>query len=100
MIDVLLQGQYPTFIYHRDAPVLNIEETRVAVSAIHFSERYQEFADCRNNLQTGQAISQPVSAKTKKIFKSKKKVSQNKPAPAAANINGQRAATTQPVKPS
>jgi len=100
MIDALLQGQYPTFIYHRDAPVLNMEETRVAVSAIHFSERYQEFADCRNNLQTGQAISQPVSAKTKKIFKSKKKASQNQPAPAAANTNGQRAATTQPVKPS
>lgn len=99
MIDALLQGQYPTFIYHRDAALLNMEETRVAVSAIHFSERYQEFADCRNNLQPGLARSQPVSAKAKKHFKSQKKAPQKKPASAAANTNCQNAAT-HPVKPS
>jgi hypothetical protein len=51
MIDTLLQGQYPTFIYIRDASVLNLEETHVAVYAIKFSESYKAFSTCRNNLQ-------------------------------------------------
>jgi hypothetical protein len=50
MIDTLLQGHYPTFIYIRDAPALNLEETHVAVSAIKFAESYNEFAKCRNSL--------------------------------------------------
>jgi hypothetical protein len=74
MIDALLQGQYPTFIYIRDASVLNMEETRVGVSAIHFGERYREFADCRNKLHPSLAVhSQRVSAKVKKSLKPRKK---------------------------
>jgi len=52
MIDALLQGQYPTFTYIRDASSLNLEETRVAVSAINFSDSYKEFLSCRNNLRS------------------------------------------------
>lgn len=50
MIDMLLQGHYPTFIYIRDAAALNLEETRVAVSAIKFAESYKAFSACRNDL--------------------------------------------------
>jgi hypothetical protein len=50
MIDMLLQGHYPTFIYLRDASLLNLEETRVAISAIRFAESYKEFLTCRNNM--------------------------------------------------
>ncbi len=49
MIDMLLQGHYPTFIYIRDAAAINLEETRVAVSAIKFAESYKAFSACRNN---------------------------------------------------
>lgn len=49
MIDMLLQGHYPTFIYIRDAAALNLEETRVAVSAIKFAESYKAFSACRNS---------------------------------------------------
>jgi sodium-type flagellar protein MotY len=49
MIDMLLQGHYPTFIYIRDASALNLEETRVAVSAIKFAESYKAFSECRNS---------------------------------------------------
>lgn len=49
MIDMLLQGHYPTFIYIRDAAALNLEETRVAVSAIKFTESYKAFLACRNS---------------------------------------------------
>jgi hypothetical protein len=48
MLDVLLQGQYPTFSYIRAASSLDTEETRVAVSAIKFAEKYKEFLSCRN----------------------------------------------------
>jgi len=93
MIDALLQGQYPTFIYHRDASVLNMEETRVAVSAIHFSERYREFAECRNNLQPALVThSKKVAAKVRKAQKIKKKNSQCKlspPAPAGQSAANQ-----------
>lgn len=50
MIDVLLQGQYPTFTYIRASSDLEVEETRVAVSAIKFIETYEEFLYCRNQL--------------------------------------------------
>lgn len=50
MIDALLQGQYPTFTYVRDTSSLNLEETRVAVSSIKFTDSYKEFLSCRNNL--------------------------------------------------
>ncbi|MGZ8163601.1 MAG: OmpA family protein [Methylobacter sp.] len=50
MLDILLQGQYPTFTYIRDSSVVNLEETRVAVSSINFSDSYKEFLSCRNNL--------------------------------------------------
>ncbi len=49
MIDMLLQGHYPTFIYIRDAAALNLEESRVAISAIKFAESYKAFSDCRNS---------------------------------------------------
>jgi outer membrane protein OmpA-like peptidoglycan-associated protein len=50
MLDILLQGQYPTFTYIRGSSVINLEETRVAVSSINFSDSYKEFLHCRNNL--------------------------------------------------
>ena len=50
MIDALLQGQYPTFSYIRASSELDLEETRVAVSAINFIETYDEFLQCRNQL--------------------------------------------------
>jgi len=52
MIDALVLGRYPTFIYVRDASALNLEETHVAVSAIKFAESYKAFAACRDNLRT------------------------------------------------
>jgi sodium-type flagellar protein MotY len=52
MLDVLLQGQYPTFSYIRAASSLDVEETRVAVSSIKFGDKYKEFLACRNNLAT------------------------------------------------
>ncbi|MDD5578922.1 MAG: OmpA family protein [Methylobacter sp.] len=51
MLDILLQGQYPTFTYIRDSSVISLEETRVAVSSINFSDSYKEFINCRNNLR-------------------------------------------------
>jgi outer membrane protein OmpA-like peptidoglycan-associated protein len=50
MLDILLQGQYPTFTYIRGSSVINLEETRVAVSSINFSDSYKEFLSCRNKL--------------------------------------------------
>lgn len=50
MIDALLEGDFPTFTYVRAAPDLNLEETRVAVSAIKFSESYENFISCRKQL--------------------------------------------------
>ncbi|NOT11576.1 MAG: hypothetical protein HOP23_07080 [Methylococcaceae bacterium] len=50
MIDGLLMGNNPTFVYIRDAPVLNLEETRVAVSAIKFMKSYKAFSTCRETL--------------------------------------------------
>jgi outer membrane protein OmpA-like peptidoglycan-associated protein len=50
MIDVLLQGQSPTFTYVRAASDLDIVETRVAVSAIKFFEPYEAFIDCRKQM--------------------------------------------------
>jgi outer membrane protein OmpA-like peptidoglycan-associated protein len=50
MIDALLQGQFPTFTYIRASSGNNVEETRVQVSSIKFSDGYKEFSDCRKNL--------------------------------------------------
>ena len=50
MIDVLLQGQSPTFTYVRAASDLDLVETRVAVSAIKFIEPYETFIDCRKQM--------------------------------------------------
>ncbi|CAA9892984.1 putative Phosphate ABC transporter substrate-binding protein [Candidatus Methylobacter favarea] len=50
MLDILLQGHYPTFTYLRNSSVINLEETRVEVSSINFSDSYKEFLNCRNNL--------------------------------------------------
>jgi outer membrane protein OmpA-like peptidoglycan-associated protein len=51
MLDILLQGQYPTFTYIRDSSVISLEETRVAVSSINFSDSYKKFLNCRNSLR-------------------------------------------------
>jgi len=67
MIDALLQGQYPTFIYQRDASAVNLEETRVSISAIKFYESYQEFVKCRNGVKTTTAQNQPASGKKSKL---------------------------------
>ncbi len=48
MLDALLEGQYPTFSYVRASSSLNVEEARVAVSSVKFSEAYKKFSDCRN----------------------------------------------------
>ncbi len=50
MIDALLQGQFPTFTYIRASSGNNVEETRVQVSSIKFSDSYKEFSECRKNL--------------------------------------------------
>ena len=88
MIDVLLQGQYPTFIYFREASSLTMEETRVAVSAIHFAERYREFADCRNNLRPISPNIQEVTVnKARKVLKPRKKHVPSKLNSSAPNIS-------------
>ena len=66
MIDTLLQGQYPTFIYIRDASALNFEETQVAVSAIKFSESYKAFSECRNSFHSSTAQNHVTVAKKSK----------------------------------
>ncbi len=50
MVDALVQGYYPTFIYVRESKRAPVEETRVAVSSIKFSEVYDSFLKCRANL--------------------------------------------------
>lgn len=50
MIDALLRGQYPTFTYIRASSENNLEETRVEVSSIKFSDSYKVFSECRKNL--------------------------------------------------
>lgn len=50
MLDALLQGQYPTFSYVHAASELDLQETRVAVSAIKFIQSYEEFLNCRSRL--------------------------------------------------
>lgn len=50
MVDALVRGQYPTFMYVRESKRAPVEETRVAVSSIKFSEVYDSFLNCRANL--------------------------------------------------
>jgi hypothetical protein len=66
MIDSLLQGHYPTFVYIRDASALNLEETHVAISAIKFTESYKAFSACRNNLRPVTAQNHASLAKKSK----------------------------------
>ena len=66
MIDALTMGRYPTFVYVRDASVLNLEETYVAVSAIRFAESYEDFLSCRNAQVS-------VNAQHKTVTKNRKK---------------------------
>lgn len=66
MIDALVLGRYPTFIYIRDASALNLEETHVAVSAIKFTESYKAFAACRDNLRSVSAQNRVFSARKSK----------------------------------
>lgn len=66
MIDALVLGRYPTFIYIRDASALNLEETHVAVSAIKFAESYKAFAACRDNLRSVSAQNRVFSARKSK----------------------------------
>ncbi len=87
MIDALLQGQFPTFIYYRQAKPFNMEETRVAVSAIHFKERYNDFADCRNTLHSVVADIKDVDTRAKKKVSARKKQVQSKPTSSAANAS-------------
>jgi sodium-type flagellar protein MotY len=51
MVDALLQGKYPTFTYIRASSDNNIEETRVEVSSVRFTESYKEFSMCREKLE-------------------------------------------------
>jgi len=66
MIDTLLQGHYPTFIYIRDASVLNLEETHVSVSAIKFADSYSKFSKCRTNMRSVNAENQALASKKSK----------------------------------
>lgn len=50
MLDALLQGNYPTFTYVREASRAPVEETKVAVSSVNFSKAYESFVVCRKNL--------------------------------------------------
>jgi hypothetical protein len=47
MLDGLLQGHYPTFVYVRDGAPLLLQETQVAVSSVKFAENYAKFSECR-----------------------------------------------------
>lgn len=67
MLDGLLQGHYPTFLYIRDAAPLSLQETQVAVSSVKFSESYQKFSSCRTALPMRAAGQQkPVRRKVKR----------------------------------
>ncbi|MDO8842898.1 MAG: hypothetical protein Q7U98_16965 [Methylicorpusculum sp.] len=50
MMDALLQGHSPTFIYLSAISDLDMREIRVAVSPIKFGIAYDEFLNCRKNM--------------------------------------------------
>lgn len=47
MLDALSNGLSPTFSYVRASMLGLLPETQVSISAINFSENYQQFSDCR-----------------------------------------------------
>lgn len=49
MMDVLIKGYHPTFVYVRAAIGGLSGETNVAVSAVNFKNKYKQFVDCRKN---------------------------------------------------
>lgn len=50
MLDALLRGNAPTFVYVRAASVLDMREIRVSVSPIKFLDSYDDFVRCREKL--------------------------------------------------
>lgn len=49
MLDALSAGMFPTFIYERASINGLLPETRVAVSSVNFSKKYNQFIDCRKD---------------------------------------------------
>ncbi len=49
MLDALSGGMFPTFIYKRASINGLLPENRVAVSAVNFSKKYNQFVDCRKD---------------------------------------------------
>ncbi len=49
MLDALSAGMFPTFIYERAAINGLLPETRVAISSVNFSKKYNQFVDCRKD---------------------------------------------------
>ena len=49
MLDALVNGLYPTFSYVRASVSDLLPETRVAISAVNFLKKYEQFAKCRQN---------------------------------------------------
>ncbi|MCF6250790.1 MAG: OmpA family protein [Methylococcaceae bacterium] len=49
MLDALVNGLYPTFAYVRASVSDLLPETRVAISAVNFLKKYEQFAKCRQN---------------------------------------------------
>ncbi len=50
MLDALLRGNAPTFVYVRATTILDMREIRVSVSPIRFLESYDDFVQCREKL--------------------------------------------------
>ena len=50
MLDALLRGNAPTFVYVRATTALDMREIRVSVSPIKFLESYDDFVQCREKL--------------------------------------------------
>jgi len=50
MLDALTDGLSPTFTYVRATSLKQLPQTQVALSAINFSDKYQQFVNCRKDL--------------------------------------------------
>lgn len=50
MLDALLRGNAPSFVYVRAATVLDMREIRVSLSPIKFLDSYDAFVQCREKL--------------------------------------------------
>lgn len=55
MLDALLRGNAPTFVYVRAATVMDMREIRVSVSPIKILESYDDFVSCREKLMHGRS---------------------------------------------